>query len=113
MGIKMQAAVIEEYGQKLIIKSVDKPTPNADQILVKTEACGVCHTDLHVADGDWPLKPEPPFIPGHEAIGIVVELGENVTMVKNGDRVGVPWIYSACGHCEHCLAAWETVCDEA
>tara|TARA_R110001583_G_C5656603_1_gene409271 strand:- start:237 stop:1271 length:1035 start_codon:yes stop_codon:yes gene_type:complete len=113
MGIKMQAAVIEEYGQKLIIKSVDKPTPNADQILVKTEACGVCHTDLHVADGDWPLKPEPPFIPGHEAIGIVVELGENVTMVKKGDRVGVPWIYSACGHCEHCLAAWETVCDEA
>jgi propanol-preferring alcohol dehydrogenase len=73
----------------------------------------VCHTDLHAARGDWPLKPTLPFIPGHEAIGLVAAVGSGVTVVKEGDRVGVPWLYSACGHCEHCLAAWETVCDKA
>jgi len=77
---------------------------------VKTEACGVCHTDVHAWHGDWPVKPKPPFIPGHEAIGRVVALGSDVTAVKLGDRVGVPWLYSACGHCEFCLQAWETVC---
>ena len=85
----------------------------AGQILVKTEACGVCHTDLHAAGGDWPLKPTLPFIPGHEGIGRVVAVGSGVTIVKEGDRVGVPWLYSACGHCEYCLSAWETVCAEA
>ena len=89
------------------------PTPGPGQILVKTEACGVCHTDLHAATGDWPLKPKLPFIPGHEAIGRVVAVGAGVKIVKEGDRVGVPWLYSACGHCEHCLSAWETVCAEA
>ncbi len=81
--------------------------------LVKTEACGVCHTDLHAARGDWPVKPTLPFIPGHEGIGLVVAVGPGVTIVKEGDRVGVPWLYSACGHCEYCLKAWETVCPEA
>jgi propanol-preferring alcohol dehydrogenase len=85
----------------------------AGQILVKTEACGVCHTDLHAAAGDWPLKPSLPFIPGHEAIGVVSAVGKGVRNVKEGDLVGVPWLYSACGHCEHCLSAWETVCAEA
>jgi len=80
---------------------------------VKTEACGVCHTDLHAARGDWPVKPTLPFVPGHEGIGVVVALGAGVTAVKMGERVGVPWLYSACGHCEHCLAAWETVCAQA
>jgi propanol-preferring alcohol dehydrogenase len=73
----------------------------------------VCHTDLHAANGDWPLKPALPFTPGHEGIGIVTALGAGVTAVKEGERVGVPWLYSACGHCEYCLAAWETVCAEA
>jgi propanol-preferring alcohol dehydrogenase len=89
------------------------PTPGPGQILVKTEACGVCHTDLHAANGDWPIKPTPPFIPGHEAIGRVVALGVGVTGVQEGDRIGVPWLYSACGHCEYCLSAWETVCGDA
>jgi propanol-preferring alcohol dehydrogenase len=97
----------------LELQEWDVPTPGPGQILVKTEACGVCHTDLHARNGDWPLKPALPFIPGHEAIGRVVALGAGVTIVKEGDRVGVPWLYSACGHCEHCLAAWETVCGEA
>jgi len=110
---KMQAAVVEHFGKPLALQEWDIPTPGPGQILVKTEACGVCHTDLHAAKGDWPLKPSLPFIPGHEAIGRVVALGAGVTIVKEGDRVGVPWLYSACGHCEYCLSAWETVCAEA
>jgi propanol-preferring alcohol dehydrogenase len=113
MPIQMQAAVVTAFGKPLVLQEWDVPTPGPGQILVKTEACGVCHTDLHARNGDWPLKPALPFIPGHEAIGRVVAVGAGVTIVKEGDRVGVPWLYSACGHCEHCLAAWETVCGEA
>lgn len=109
----MKAAIVEQFGQPLMLREWDIPTPGPGQILVKTEACGVCHTDLHAARGDWPVKPTLPFIPGHEGIGVVVALGSGVTAVKEGDRVGVPWLYSACGHCEHCLAAWETVCGQA
>lgn len=113
MTNKMQAAVVEQFGKPLVIQEWDIPAPGPGQILVKTEACGVCHTDLHAAHGDWPLKPALPFIPGHEGIGLVVAIGAGVTMVKEGDRVGVPWLYSACGHCEYCLSAKETVCAEA
>jgi len=109
----MQAAVVEQFGKPLVIKEISVPSPGPGQILVKTEACGVCHTDLHAARGDWPVKPSLPFVPGHEGIGVVVAVGAGVTEVNMGDRVGVPWLYSACGHCEHCLAAWETVCGEA
>jgi propanol-preferring alcohol dehydrogenase len=97
----------------LVLKELDIPTPGPGQVLVKTEACGVCHTDLHAAGGDWPLKPSLPFTPGHEGIGIVTVLGAGVTAVEVGDRVGVPWLYSACGHCEFCLAAQEPVCAQA
>src|SRR5450432_3661985 len=113
MPPKMHAAVVEQFGKPLALLQWDIPSPGAGQILVKTEACGVCHTDLHAAHGDWPVKPPFPFIPGHEAIGVVAAVGSGVTIVKEGDRVGVPWLYSACGHCEYCLAAWETVCPEA
>ncbi len=109
----MHAAVVVAFGKPLVMQALPIPVPGPGQILVKTEACGVCHTDLHAAQGDWPVKPTVPFIPGHEAIGIVVELGAGVTAVKEGDRVGVPWLYSACGHCEYCLSAWETVCGDA
>lgn len=109
----MLAAVVEQFGGPLVIKEIPLPSPGAGQILVKTEACGVCHTDLHAAHGDWPVKPPLPFVPGHEGIGVVVAMGAGVSEVKMGDRVGVPWLYSACGHCEHCLAAWETVCAKA
>jgi propanol-preferring alcohol dehydrogenase len=113
MSRKMQAAVVEQFGKPLAFREYDIPTPGPGQILVKTEACGVCHTDLHAAKGDWPVKPSPPFTPGHEGIGRVAAVGAGVTIVKAGDRVGVPWLYSACGHCEYCLTAWETVCAEA
>jgi propanol-preferring alcohol dehydrogenase len=113
MAGKMHVAIVEQFCKPLLFQEWDIPTPGPGQILVKTEACGVCHTDLHAATGDWPLKPKLPFIPGHEAIGRVAAVGAGVTIVKEGDRVGVPWLYSACGHCEHCLSAWETVCSEA
>ena len=113
MAGKMHVAVVEHFGKPLVQQEWDIPSPGAGQILVKTEACGVCHTDLHAATGDWPLKPKLPFIPGHEAIGRVTAVGAGVKIVKEGDRVGVPWLYSACGHCEHCLSAWETVCADA
>lgn len=113
MASTMQAAVVETFGQPLVLREWDMPTPGPGQIVVKTEACGVCHTDLHAANGDWPVKPTPPFIPGHEAIGPVVAVGAGVTIVKEGDRVGVPWLYSACGRCEYCLKAQETVCAQA
>jgi propanol-preferring alcohol dehydrogenase len=113
MTKKMKVAQVEQFGQALVLKELDIPTPGPGQILVKTEACGVCHTDLHAAGGDWPLKPALPFTPGHEGIGIVTALGTGVTAVKVGERVGVPWLYSACGHCEFCLAAQEPVCAEA
>jgi alcohol dehydrogenase, propanol-preferring len=109
----MQAAQVRQFGQPLVIAEIEVPTPGPGQILVRTEACGVCHTDLHAANGDWPLKPALPFTPGHEGIGIVVALGAGVTAVREGERVGVPWLYSACGHCEFCLAAQEPVCAEA
>jgi propanol-preferring alcohol dehydrogenase len=113
MTRKMHAAVVEQFGKPLVFREYDIPTPGPGQILVKTEACGVCHTDLHAAKGDWPVKPTPPFTPGHEGIGLVAAVGAGVTTVKAGDRVGVPWLYSACGHCEYCLTAWETVCAKA
>jgi alcohol dehydrogenase, propanol-preferring len=113
MTRKMQAVMVEQFGKPLVLQELDVPAPGPGQILVKTEACGVCHTDLHAAGGDWPLKPTLPFTPGHEGIGIVAALGAGVTAVKEGDRVGVPWLYSACGHCEYCLAAREPVCEQA
>jgi len=113
MTRKMHAAVVEQFGKPLVFREYNIPTPGPGHILVKTEACGVCHTDLHAAKGDWPVKPTPPFTPGHEGIGLVAAVGAGVTIVKAGDRVGVPWLYSACGHCEYCLTAWETVCAKA
>jgi propanol-preferring alcohol dehydrogenase len=109
---KMHVAMVEHFKQPLVLREWDIPTPGPGQILIKTEACGVCHTDIHAAGGDWPLKPTLPFIPGHEGIGRVSAVGAGVTIVKEGDRVGVPWLHSACGHCEYCLTAWETVCPE-
>jgi propanol-preferring alcohol dehydrogenase len=108
----MKAAVVRQFGKPLVIEEVPVPTPGAGQILVKIAATGVCHTDLHAAEGDWPVKPKPPFIPGHEGVGHVVAVGSGVRHIKEGDRVGVPWLYTACGHCRHCLGGWETLCEE-
>ncbi|KQX01942.1 alcohol dehydrogenase [Massilia sp. Root418] len=111
MSKMMKAAVVRAFNQPLQIEDVAVPTPGPGQVLVKIAACGVCHTDLHAACGDWPVKPDPPFIPGHEGVGYVAEVGAGVKHVKAGDRVGIPWLYSACGHCPHCLGGWETLCE--
>lgn len=106
----MKAAVVNEFKQQLEVKDVPKPSPKRGEVLVKIEACGVCHTDLHAAHGDWPVKPKLPLIPGHEGVGIIEEIGEGVTSLKTGDRVGIPWLFSACGECEYCLQGQETLC---
>ncbi|KWV94361.1 MULTISPECIES: alcohol dehydrogenase AdhP [unclassified Erythrobacter] len=111
MSKTMKAAVVREFGAPLQIEEVPVPEVAPGMIQVAIQASGVCHTDLHAAEGDWPVKPEPPFIPGHEGVGFVSAVGAGVTNVKEGDRVGVPWLYTACGHCNHCLGGWETLCE--
>ena len=106
---RMKAAVVHGIGQPLQIEEVAVREPGENEILVKVIACGVCHTDLHAITGDWPAKPKMPLIPGHEAIGYVVALGSGVKHIKDGDVVGVPWLYSACGCCERCYTGWETL----
>ncbi|MBD5829356.1 zinc-dependent alcohol dehydrogenase [Janibacter melonis] len=108
----MQAAVVREFGEKLDVSQIDVPRPGPGQALVRLVASGVCHTDLHAAEGDWPVKPKPPFVPGHEGVGEVVELGDGVSTLAVGDMVGNAWLWSACGTCEHCRTGWETLCEE-
>lgn len=110
MASMMKAAVVREFGKPLVIEEMVIPEPGPGQILVKYEATGVCHTDLHAANGDWPVKPSPPFIPGHEGVGYVAKLGAGVSRIKEGDRVGVPWLHTACGCCSPCRTGWETLC---
>jgi alcohol dehydrogenase, propanol-preferring len=111
MKTTMKAAVVRDFGKPLVIEDVPVPAPGPGEILVKVKACGVCHTDLHAASGDWPVKPAPPFIPGHEAAGIVAALGAGVTDLKLGDAVGVAWLHDACMRCEYCETGWETLCE--
>ena len=108
----MQAAVVNELGQNLSVEEVAVPDPGPGQVLVKLVTTGVCHTDLHAAQGDWPVKPTPPFIPGHEGVGEVTAVGEGVTDVAVGDMVGNAWLWSACGVCEYCRTGWETLCEQ-
>lgn len=111
MTSTMKAAVVHELGKPLSIEQVPIPVPGPGEVLVKIVASGVCHTDLHAAKGDWPVKPTPPFIPGHEGAGIVAAVGPGVTHVKEGDPVGIAWLHDACGHCEYCGTGWETLCE--
>jgi alcohol dehydrogenase, propanol-preferring len=106
----MRAALVPALGAPLVIQEVPRPEPGPGQVLVKVAASGVCHTDLHAVRGDWPVKPQPPFIPGHEGVGVVVALGAGARGVKEGDRVGVPWLHTACGYFPHCRTGWETLC---
>ncbi|MBR0690656.1 alcohol dehydrogenase AdhP [Bradyrhizobium manausense] len=107
----MKAAVVRQFGKPLVIEDVAVPEPGPGEVLVKVKACGVCHTDLHAATGDWPVKPVPPFIPGHEVAGIVAALGPGVKNLKVGDAVGVAWLHDACMSCEYCETGWETLCE--
>ena len=109
----MRAAVLHEFKKPLAIEDVPRPVPETNEILIRVEACGVCHSDLHVADGDWPqFTPitKIPLILGHEIAGHVVEIGRPVDELKIGDRVGLPWIYWTCGECEFCRDGNENLC---
>jgi len=108
----MKAAVVTEFGKPLEIQDLPVPEPGPGQVLVRMEASGLCHTDIHAAHGDWPVKPQPPFIPGHEGIGPVVALGAGVPERLRGTRVAVPWLGHSCGHCRYCVSGWETLCAE-
>ncbi len=109
----MKAAVVHEFHRPLVIEEIATPEPGHGQVLVKIETSGLCHTDIHAARGDWPVKPAPPFVPGHEGVGIVTRVGPGVTNLHEGDRVAVPWLGWACGACEFCASGWETLCADA
>jgi alcohol dehydrogenase, propanol-preferring len=109
----MKAAMLHQFKQPLSIEDVDRPVPAPEEVLIQVEACGACHSDLHVADGDWPqftAVVKRPLILGHEIAGRVVEKGVAVEEVEIGDRVGVPWIYWSCGECEFCCEGNENLC---
>jgi propanol-preferring alcohol dehydrogenase len=105
-----RAVVVHDFGAPLNVERVQMQPLETGQVRVKVEATGLCHTDIHAAHGDWPVKPAPPFIPGHEGVGIVTELGPGVTEVAVGDRVAMPWLAYACGTCDYCVSGWETLC---
>ena len=107
----MKAAVVPELGGKLEIRELPVPEPGPGQVLVKIQTSGLCHTDIHAANGDWPVKPNPPFVPGHEGIGVIEKAGPGATLHQAGDRVAIAWLGSACGHCSYCLTGWETLCE--
>jgi propanol-preferring alcohol dehydrogenase len=108
----MKAAVVTSFTSALQIQDVPVPKPGPGQVLVRMEACGLCHTDIHAARGDWPVKPTPPFTPGHEGVGIVEALGTGVTERQLGDRVAIAWLGHACGACRYCVTGWETLCEQ-
>src|SRR6187399_3467433 len=87
-----RAAVVHDFSSRLTIDEIPRPVLEPGQILVEVEATGLCHTDIHAAHGDWPVKPSPPFVPGHEGIGIVERIGADVTVRQVGDRVAIAWL---------------------
>ena len=108
----MKAAVVTDFTQPLELQDRPVPEPGPGQVLVRMEACGLCHTDIHAAHGDWPVKPSLPFVPGHEGVGIVDRVGPGVTARSVGDRVAIAWLGHACGRCRHCVRGWETLCEQ-
>ena len=108
----MKAAVVTSFDAPLALEERPVPTPAAGQVVVQIEASGLCHTDIHAAHGDWPVKPTPPFVPGHEGVGLITAVGADVTQRSVGERVAIAWLGHACGHCDHCISGWETLCEQ-
>jgi len=108
----MKAAIVSSFTSALEIRDVPVPKPGPGQVLIQMQTCGLCHTDIHAARGDWPVKPTPPFTPGHEGIGVVQALGSGVTERQIGDRVAIAWLGRACGACRYCVTGWETLCEQ-
>ncbi|MBJ7328583.1 MAG: zinc-dependent alcohol dehydrogenase [Solirubrobacteraceae bacterium] len=108
----MRAAVVRSFNEPLAIEDVPMPSPGAEQVLVRVEASGLCHTDIHAARGEWPVKPEPPFIPGHEGVGVIEQVGAGRDHgLSTGMRVAVPWLGYTCGDCLYCNTGRETLCE--
>lgn len=107
----MKAAVVTSFTAPLEILDREVPSPGSGEVLIRLEMCGLCHTDIHAAHGDWPVKPKPPFVPGHEGVGIVEKLGAGVTQRTIGERVAIPWLGYACGECRYCIDGRETLCE--
>jgi len=109
----MKAAVLHAFKTPLSLEEVARPEAGPDEVLIEVEVCGVCHSDLHVADGDWTQLAgivKKPLILGHEIVGRVVERGAAVQSVQVGERVGVPWAQWTCGQCEFCREGYENLC---
>src|SRR5664279_3447847 len=106
----MKAAVVTDFRSPLSISDVEVPEPGVHDVLVRIESSGLCHTDIHAARGDWPVKPTPPFIPGHEGVGVIERLGSSVTSRSVGQRVAIAWLGYACGEGRYCIDGWETLC---
>jgi len=106
----MRSAVVRRFGEPLVIETRPIPRPGPGQVVIRMEASGLCHTDIHAAHGDWPVQPVVPFVPGHEGVGIVHAVGDGVTTPWTGQRVAVPWLGYACGTCNYCQTGWETLC---
>ena len=107
----MKAAVVTSFAEPLEVLDRAVPEPGADEVLVRLETCGLCHTDIHAAHGDWPVKPGLPRVPGHEGVGIVEKRGAAVTSRIVGERVAIPWLGYACGECRYCVDGRETLCE--
>ncbi|MDG4838219.1 zinc-dependent alcohol dehydrogenase [Micromonospora sp. WMMD967] len=107
----MRATVVTAFDRPLEMFDLPVPEPGSGEMLVRIEASGLCHTDIHAARGDWPVRPNPPFVPGHEGVGIVERVGPGVTEHAVGDRVALPWLGWACGTCSYCVSGWETLCE--
>ncbi|WP_354638308.1 alcohol dehydrogenase AdhP [Kitasatospora camelliae] len=106
----MRAAVVHDFAEPLAVEERPVPTPAPHQVRVRIETSGLCHTDIHAARGDWPVRPRLPFVPGHEGVGIVEAVGDRVRDVRVGERVAVAWLAEACGRCDQCVSGWETLC---
>nr|NLD41624.1 zinc-dependent alcohol dehydrogenase [Actinomycetales bacterium] len=106
----MKAAVVPQFKAPLEIRELDTPEPGPGQVLVRIEASGLCHTDIHAAHGDWPVKPKMPLIPGHEGVGVIEKVGPAVDEAMIGMRVALPWLGKACGACRYCIGGFETYC---
>ncbi|MCS5497017.1 zinc-dependent alcohol dehydrogenase [Cnuibacter physcomitrellae] len=108
----MRAAVVTAFDEPVVVENRAVPRPGPGQVLVRLEACGLCHTDIHAMRGDWPVRPSLPFVPGHEGVGIIERLGDGVETRWVGQRVAMPWLGHACGECRYCVSGRENLCEK-